>query len=48
MLQEVEGKYLPFANGEIVDVCVSVSNCTASCCNAVTATVSGWRLRRGI
>lgn len=47
MLQEVAGKYLPLANGEIVDGCISVSNCTASCYNAVRAAVISWRLRRG-
>lgn len=29
MLQEVAGKCLPFASGEMVDGCVSVSNCAA-------------------
>lgn len=47
MLQEVAGKYLPLANGESVDGCISVSNCTASCYNAVRAAVISWRLRRG-
>lgn len=43
MLQEVLGKYLPFASGEVVDGCISVSNCTAACYNAVMATVISWR-----
>lgn len=47
MLQEVLGKYLPFASGEVVDGCISVSNCTAACYNAVMATVISWRWRTG-
>ena len=47
MLQEVAGKYLPSVDGEIIDGGVSVSDCTASCYNAVTAAVIDWRLRRG-
>lgn len=47
MLQEAAGKYLPFANGGRVDGCISVSNCTAACYNAVMAPVISWRLRTG-
>lgn len=47
MLQEAAGKYLPFADGGMVDGCISVSNCTAACYNAVMAPVITWRLRTG-
>lgn len=43
MLQEVAGKYLPFASGEMVDGCVSVSDCPAACYNAVMAAVISCR-----
>lgn len=43
MLQEVAGKYLSFANGEMVDGCASLSDCPAACYNAVLAAVIRWR-----